>query len=172
MQYRRLFVPGACYFFTLVSYKRQPIFSDYQNIEILRSAFRQVKTKRPFDIDAIVVMPDHLHCIWSLPYGDSDYSTRWRLIKTWFSKHGYCNNRQYSSHSLWQKRFWEHLIRDEEDYERHVDYIHYNPVKHGYVGRAYDWSYSSFRQFVNKGILSENWGVGEKIVIPESIGNE
>lgn len=179
MQYRRVFTPGASYFFTVVTYKRRKLFADEQNIEILREAFRQVMHKRPFSIDAMVVLPDHLHCIWTLPPMDADYPTRWRLIKTWFSKHcdvalrtsisaAQANN---GRQTCWQQRYWEHLIRDELDYQQHVDYIHYNPVKHAYVQRPIDWPYSSFARYVEQGVYTEDWGAAE-IVLPEGVGNE
>jgi putative transposase len=114
-----------------------------------------VLSARPFTIDAIAVLPDHLHCIWTLPPEDADYSTRWRLIKTWFSKH-YAPATQ----SPWQRRYWEHLLRDESDFTRHVDYIHYNPVKHGHAATAMEWPYSSFRRHVEAGIYAADWGRG------------
>ena len=121
MQYRRAFIPGASYFFTLVTEKRRALFNDEKNVDILRQAFRQVKTKRPFTIEAIVILPDHLHCIWTLPPGDADFSTRWRLIKTWFSKHCPAELREEpvlarqrkEQQAIWQHRFWGHVLRDE-----------------------------------------------------------
>nr|VFJ66185.1 MAG: putative transposase [Candidatus Kentron sp. DK] len=132
MQYRRAFVPGGLFFFPLVTEKRRPLFSNPDNIDTLREAFRNVTRKYPFVMEAVVIMPDHLHCIWRLPSGDSDFSLRWRLIKTWFSKH--CrkdlrmppnlarqNKRQQA---IWQHRFQEHTRRDEMDLIRHTGYIH------------------------------------------------
>ncbi len=105
----------------------------------------------PFTLEAAVVLPDHLHCIWTLPPGDADFSTRWRLIKTWFTKH--CDSALAAEartirgdRGLWQHRYWEHMLRDETDYRRHIEYIHFNPVKHGYVKAPMDWPYSSFRR--------------------------
>jgi putative transposase len=166
MQYRRAFVPGGSFFFTVVTERRRPLFNDKANVNLLREAFRTVKNKRPFTLDAIVVMPDHLHCIWTLPPRDGDYSTRWRLIKTWFTKHcsnewltmpnnARCNSQEQA---IWQHRFWEHVLRDETDYARHVEYIHYNPVKHGYVPTPLEWLYSSFRRYVGEGIYPPDWG--------------
>ncbi len=141
MEYRRANTAGASYFFTLVTYHRQPVFAEEKEVMVLRQAFKAVMNKYPFVIDAIVVMPDHLHCIWELPQGDADFSTRWRLIKMGFTKH--CDERwrqlpdrsrkRKKQQAVWQHRYWEHLLRDEADYHHHVDYIHYNPVKHGYV---------------------------------------
>src|SRR6266571_793426 len=137
MRYRRAYAPGGTFFFTLVTEGRQPILASPAAIATLREAFRTVKTARPFEIEAIVILPDHLHCIWTLPPGDGDFATRWRLLKTWFTKHrppefhspltaSRCAKQQQA---VWQHRYWEHQIRDQTDYNRHVDYIHYNPVK-------------------------------------------
>ena len=166
MQYRRAFIPGASYFFTLVTEKRRPLFKDKDNIDLLRQAFRHIKEKRPFDLDAIVIMPDHLHAIWTLPPGDADFSTRWRLIKTWFSKRCPVEmrappnavRRKKHQQAIWQHRFWEHALRDEMDFTRHVEYIHYNPVKHGYVDAPAQWPYSSFHRHVRQGIYPPDWG--------------
>ena len=156
--YRRIYRKGGCYFFTVVTTKRQSIL--IKNIQLVREAFQHVCSRHPFIIDAAVILPDHLHCIWTLPENDDDYSMRWRLLKSYFSHHlseqkNFTFNK--SNRSVWQKRFWEHLIRDEHDYNRHLDYIHYNPVKHGYVERAADWEYSSFKKFVKQGLYEKNW---------------
>lgn len=166
MQYRRSYIPGGSFFFTLVTEKRRPILASAEAIETLRAAMRKVRQARPFDINAMVVLPDHLHCVWTLPPGDADFSTRWRLIKTGFTKHcdpdlrGILNASRLSrgEQAIWQHRLWEHVIRDEIDFERHVDYIHYNPVKHGLVASPIDWQYSSFRKYVEAGIYPANWG--------------
>jgi putative transposase len=171
MQYRRTYIPGTSYFFTVVTNQRRAIFNDETTIDNLREAFRQIMIKRPFTIDAIVILPDHLHCIWTLPNGDTDYATRWRLIKTWFTKHQNQTVTEKNKPSIWQKRYWEHLLRNEKDYHQHIDYIHYNPVKHKHVQNPSDWKYSSFRQYVKKGILRKDWGASE-ITLPENIGNE
>jgi len=133
--------------------------------------------KRPFVIDAVVILPEHLHCIWTLPPFDADFSTRWRLIKTWFTKH--CENKykvkpnpsriKNGEPAIWQLRYWEHLLRDELDFEHHVNYIHYNPVKHGYVNKPSDWKYSSFHRYVKQSIIADNWGVSG-ISFPDGIG--
>jgi putative transposase len=180
MQYRRLYVPGGSYFFTLVTESRRPILDGDAAIGILREAFRSVMDRYPFALSAAVVLPDHLHCVLSLPEHDQDFSTRLRLIKTWFTKH--CDSRlrddvvdsarrSRGERAIWQHRYWEHLLRDEEDYRRHVEYIHYNPVKHGYANRPVDWPYSSFRHYVAAGIYPESWG--ESVVdLPEGVGGE
>ena len=146
MQYRRAFVPGATHFFTVVTARRHPLFGDAAACDLLRQAFRQVAQQRPFTVNAMVVLPDHLHCLWTLPPDDVDYPARWRLIKTWVTQ------RYGAPHPLWQPRYWEHLIRDDTDYRQHVEYIHYNPVKHGYVSRPSQWPYSSFRRYVKEGL--------------------
>ncbi len=179
MQYRRAFVPGGSYFFTLVTEQRRKLFADAENVDVLRQAFQQVMAKRPFAIDAAVILPDHLHCIWTLPPDDADFANRWRLIKTWFTKH--CNVKNLvipnaprlrkGEQAIWQHRYWEHLLRDELDFERHVDYIHYNPVKHGYVNKPLDWAYSSLHRYVAQGIISDCWGVSA-VDFDEHIGHE
>ena len=168
MQYRRLFIPGGSFFFTLVTEKRRPILDTAEAVDVLRQAFRTVKADRPFALDAMVVLPDHLHCLWTLPPGDADFATRWRLIKTWFTKHCDPALRQETNRSrvarreqaLWQHRYWEHAIRDESDFSRHLDYIHYNPVRHGHVASAMAWPYSSFRRYVENGYYTPDWGGG------------
>jgi putative transposase len=169
MEYRRAFVPGGSFFFTLVTEKRRPIFSDAESVDVLRKAFRQVKGKRPFVIHAIVVLPDHLHTIWTLPPDDGDFATRWRLIKTWFTKN--CPDLprttpnpariRKNGQAIWQHRYWEHLLRDDDDFNRHMDYVHYNPVKHGYVRSPADWPYSSFHRCLSRGLYAPDWGTSE-----------
>ena len=178
MQYRRAFSPGGSFFFTVVTQERKPIFANPEAVEVLRDAFRHVRKSRPFEIDAIVVMPEHLHCIWTLPPNDADFPTRWRLIKTWFSKH--CDpmlrpapnlaHKAKQEQSLWQHRYWEHQLRDEVDFARHVEYIHYNPVKHGLTTSPMAWPYSSFRHYVEAGICQPDWG--SNIINLEGIGHE
>ena len=150
MHYRRIWQPGGRYFFTVVTRKRHPWFADPACVQLLRTAIRHVKHAHPFDIDAMVVLPDHLHCVWTLPEGDADYARRWRLIKTRVTQ-------RLGGTSIWQPRYWEHLIRDDEDWQRHVDYIHYNPVKHGLVATPAQWRYSSLRRFVERGWCPPDW---------------
>ncbi|MBL1459160.1 MAG: transposase [Methylophaga sp.] len=170
MRYRRADVAGATYFFTVnLLNRKQTLLTDH--IDTLRACIKTVKQRHPFHIDAMVILPDHLHAIWTLPPGDADFAKRWMLIKTAFSralpKHENINQSRKSKRErgIWQRRYWEHLIRDELDYERHVDYIHYNPVKHGYVDKTFDWPYSSIHRFIEKGIISSDWGVGESIML-------
>jgi putative transposase len=161
--YRRAFVPGGCWFFTVnLLDRRRALLID--QIEILREAVGATRQSHPFTIDAFVVLPDHLHAIWQLPPGDSDFSVRWRLIKTRFAKALPSTERlsairvARNERGIWQRRFWEHLIRNEADYARHVDYCYYNPVKHGYVSKVGDWPYSSFHRDVRAGLFPEDWG--------------
>ncbi|WP_373510273.1 transposase [Thiocapsa sp.] len=170
MRYRRAFVPGGSFFFTLVTAGRKPILQSEQTIATLREAFRRVRSKRPFTIDAIVILPDPLHCIWTLPPGDSDFSTRWRLVKTWFAKHCDDSPCPETGREVWQHRFWEHSLRDDTDVIRHVEYIHYNPVKHGYVTTPCHWPYSSFHRFVRDGLYPADWGASG--MDSEGIGRE
>ncbi|ATG92056.1 REP-associated tyrosine transposase [Methylomonas koyamae] len=164
-EYRRHRLKGGCYFFTVnLAERNRTLLTD--KIELLRESFRNVKDQHPFNIDAIVVLPEHLHTIWTLPEGDDDFSCRWRLIKTHFTKQVEKGERISKSRErkqergIWQRRFWEHRIRNEDDFVKHVDYIHYNPVKHGYVRCVADWRYSSFHDFVKRGVLPENWAGG------------
>jgi len=159
--YRRNFVPGGTYFFTLtLADRRSSLLVD--RVGVLRAAFRRTRQERPFGIDAIVVLPDHLHAVLTLPPDDADYPGRWRLIKTLFSNgvlatDGTVRRHRNGELALWQRRFWEHTIRSEDDFARHVDYIHFNPVKHGLVSRVRDWPHSSFHRHVRQGALSMDW---------------
>jgi putative transposase len=164
MQYRRTFIDGGTYFFTVNLLERnKSLLIDH--IDLLKQSIQAVKSRHPFIIDAMVVLPDHLHAIWPLPINDHNYPTRWRLIKSTFSrgitKTERINQSRFykNERGIWQRRYWEHLIRDELDYQRHVDYIHYNPVKHGYVDNPTDWPHSSIHKFIRDGIIDENWAV-------------
>jgi putative transposase len=167
--YRRNFVAGGSYFFTVNLAERQlRLLTD--NINLLRAVFRETRRRHPFTIDAIVVLPDHLHTVWTLPAGDGDFAIRWQLIKASFSR-GLPRGEPVSASRLrkrergiWQRRYWEHTLRDEDDFARHVDYIHFNPVKHGLVACVRDWPFSSFHRMVRLGIYPENWagGAGQK----------
>ncbi|MBI4773075.1 MAG: transposase [Deltaproteobacteria bacterium] len=179
MRYRRVRIPGGTHFFSLVTYKRIPLFSNARNIETLVSAFSSVMKKHPFVMEACVILPVHLHCIWTLPKGDADFPMRWRLIKSRFSRHieqGIGQNTpsrlRKKEKPVWQRRYWEHAIRDESDFVRHVEYIHYNPVKHGLVPIPKDWTYSSFHSFVRKGLCDTNWGAGVQPKLSPSTGCE
>ena len=168
LHYIRAFVPGASYFFTVALLERRRKLLT-QHIGALRDAMRHTKRCRPFRIDAIVILPDHLHRIWTLPGIDTDYPTRWRLIKSRFSRAIEPIERlsqrrvKKGERGIWQRRYWEHVIRDEKDLGRHIDYIHYNPVKHGWVSRTVDWPYSTFPKYVETGILSANWAAPDEI---------
>jgi putative transposase len=140
--------------------RRSTILVDH--VAALRAAFRAARRERPFSIDAIVILPDHVHVIFTLPLGDADFPGRWRRIKGHFSQtlldQGMRLNRRPNGRmALWQNRFWEHTIRDEVDFERHIDYIHFNPVKHRWVSRVSDWPHSSFHRYVREGILPHDW---------------
>ena len=160
--YRRNRVPGGTYFFTLnLLERRNTLLVD--QVEALRDAVRKVRATRPFHIDAWVVLPDHMHAIWTLPPDDTDYSARWKAIKIAFAKTQPKTERlspmraARSERGIWQRRFWEHTIRDEQDYAAHVDYVHINPMKHGLVSCVADWPYSSFHRWVAQGAYSEDW---------------
>ena len=168
MRYRRARADGATYFFTVnLADRRSQLL--VEQIEALRQAVRTVKRAHPFEIVAWVVLPEHLHAVWTLPAEDADYSLRWSQIKGEFSRQLPKTERISTSRArkrergIWQRRFWEHQIRDDNDLARHVDYLHYNPVKHGYVGRVVDWPYSSFHRFVERSWLTEDWGVEDDI---------
>ena len=168
--YRRANTAGGCYFFTVVSYRRQPLMCD----EIFRTAFRQaiqrIREQHPFIVEAWVLLPDHCHAIWTLPKNDAHFAKRWQLIKqhvTQQCKHALFNPAlmtaskvKHQESTIWQRRYWEHQIRDENDFNNHMDYIHYNPVKHGLVQQVIDWPYSTFHQKVKQGIYPANWGAG------------
>lgn len=161
VNYRRNFVPGGTYFFTLALLDRRSQQLTY-SIDLLRQAFRDTIRAQPFRIDAIVVLPDHLHAVWTLPPDDFDYPTRWKAIKANFSrrlsKSGILVEKRHDGSALvWQRHYWEHTIRDTEDLNRHIDYIHINPVKHGLVERVADWPFSSFHRYVKRGLLPANW---------------
>jgi putative transposase len=131
---------------------------------VLRAAFRYTQARHPFTMEATVVLPDHLHAIWTLPQEDSDFALRWRLIKSAFSRALPASERLSSSRyrkgerGIWQRRYWEHTVRDEDDFERHINYIHYNPVKHGHVTKVSDWPYYSFYRMVRLGVYPADWG--------------
>jgi REP-associated tyrosine transposase len=158
--YLRAKQTGGTFFFTVVTYERQPILTQANCRGTLRQVIRQVRQKYPFTIDAWVLLPDHMHCIWTLPAGDADFSRRWGLIKALFTRD--LNRLCFPSETriIWQNRFWEHQIRDDLDFEKHVSYIHYNPVKHGLVASVGDWPYSTFHRYVRDGLHEANWGEG------------
>ena len=165
-EYRRFYIPKALWFFTVNLAERKNNRLLIEQIDLLGQAFRYVKTRKPFCMNAVVIMPDHLHCIWTLPPDDGDYSIRWNLLKGYFSRkistgERISNSRQKRrERGIWQRRFWAHLIEDQEDLNRHIDYIHWNPVKHGYVKQVVEWPHSSFHQYIKHGVYSDDWGGG------------
>ncbi len=161
VRYRRNIVPGGTYFFTVTLADRTSS-ALIDHVDTLRMAFRMARQERPFAIDAIVVLPEHLHAIWTLPSNDGDFSGRWKRIKAHFTRRLVAagvavERRRDDEFAVWQSRFWEHTIRDEADFERHVDYAHFNPVKHGLVNRVRDWPYSSFHAYVRRGLMPADW---------------
>lgn len=164
--YRRTRIAGGTYFFTVVTFRRLPLLASSSAIAALESSFRVVMARHPFTVEAVVIMPDHLHCIWTLPEGDSDFSTRWRLVKAGFSRACQRSPVDQIPSSLlrkrekgvWQQKFWEHCIRDDMDFNAHCDYIHYNPVKHGLARSPGEWPHSTFGQFVQAGFYPPDWG--------------
>lgn len=172
MNYRRNRVAGGTYFFTVNLLERDKDFLT-KNIDSLRDAVRVTREKLPFHIDAWVILPDHLHCIWTLPKGDADYSKRWQILKKHFSKalpkteYRSATRINKNERGIWQRRFWEHTIRDDVDYQRHMDYIHYNPVKHGHVSRVRDWPHSTFHHLVEQNIYSQDWGEDISLIVGE-----
>lgn len=166
--YKRYYVPGGTYFFTLVTEGRSPLFACENARQILARKLRECQERHPFTMVAIVLLPDHLHMLWSLPQNDTRYSARLSWLKGYFTREwllsgGHEQSREGSRNperrrGVWQRRFWEHTIRDEADLESHADYIHYNPVKHGYAKAPCDWEWSSFHRFVAAGQYERNWG--------------
>jgi putative transposase len=160
--YRRAFIPGGCWFFTVTLLDRHSQLLT-EKIDALRDATQRTRERFPFNIDAFVVLPDHIHAVWTLPPENADFSLRWRQIKVRFAKaipKGEFLSpvrKARGERGIWQRRFWEHLIRDEKDYSRHIEYCYINPVKHGLVRRVCDWPYSSFHRDVRAGIFPEDW---------------
>ncbi len=166
--YRRNFIPGGTYFFTVVTLDRRPILITEAGRACLRAAIGTIRKKRPFDLVACVLLPDHLHTVWTLPPGDPDYSIRWRQIKEQFSRNYHEaggdeasmteSRLRHRERAIWQRRFWEHTCRDEDDLKRCVDYLHWNPVKHGLVSTVGDYPWSTFHRFVREGEYAKDWG--------------
>ena len=179
--YRRYLVPGGTYFFTLVTEQRAPLFGAAPARHLLGRVLRRCMLKYPLEVIAIVLLPDHLHTVWALPAGDTDYSRRWSWIKGEFTRRWLAlggaeatrraTREREGRRGVWQRRFWEHSIRDEHDLETHCDYVHYNPVKHGLVGRPRDWRWSSFHRWVKLGQYEIDWGAGMTLpVVPGNAG--
>jgi REP-associated tyrosine transposase len=165
-KYRRYYLPGGSYFFTIVTHGRHPWFANPAHVTLLRSALRQVKLRWPFEFVAGVILPEHLHFIWTLPIGDTFYSRRISRMKALFSQSlpsstaaAVGSSRfKHRERAVWQRRFWEHTLRDEDDLKRHLDYLHYNPVKHGLASCPHSWPHSSFRHWVERGEYDATWG--------------
>jgi putative transposase len=163
MKYRRANIPGATYFFTVnLADRKSNLLTEH--IDLLRSTIRKIRQSHPFEIISMVILPDHLHAIWRLPEGDADFPLRWSLIKAGFSRAipkieaiGH-SRKMKRERGIWQRRFWEHQIRNDDDLEKHVAYVHFNPVKHGYVARAVDWPYLSIHREIARGNVTECWG--------------
>lgn len=179
-EYRRNYIPGGTFFLTLVTYKRIPLFSNPENIHHLRVAIAKTREEMPLEIIGAIVLPDHIHFLWILPPHDFNYSKRVGRFKVLFTRslggekmlpQGVSISRQkHRESNVWQRRFWEHTIRNEDDLSKHLDYIHYNPVKHGLVSCPHLWEYSSFDKWVNQGVYSAEWGCscrGRKPQIPD-----
>ncbi|MEO2014312.1 MAG: transposase [Fuerstiella sp.] len=176
--FRRNLLPGATFYFTVVTYDRRPILTTDLGRKCLREAIANVKHQSPFRLFSVCLLPDHLHCVWIMPQGDADYPTRWKRIKHEFSARWLAGGgteaevtpgqKREGRRGIWQRRYWEHTVRDEEDFERCVDYIHWNPRKHELVRRVSDWPYSSFHRFVTEGQYEAHWGG----TAPASIANK
>ena len=169
-KYRRADCPGGYYFFTVVAYKRRPILVGPLARDCLREAITEVRQKQDFEVVAWCLLPDHLHCIWKLPVGDKDFSGRWAGIKSRFTRkylagggvelEQTASRRNRRERGVWQRRFWEHQIRDEDDLQVHINYIHYNPVKHELVTKVEDWPFSTYHRYVKGGrYQDEDWGL-------------
>jgi putative transposase len=163
MRYRRATAAGGTYFFTVnLAERRSHTLVRY--VGDLRAVMNKVKAAHPFSVIAMVVLPEHLHAIWRLPEGDADYPMRWSLIKAGFSRRMQLGEQRRASRmakrerGIWQRRYWEHQIRDDADLARHADYIHYNPVKHGWVSRPADWPHSTIHGYIKRGVLTPDWG--------------
>ena len=168
--YRRANAKGGTYFFTVVTYRRQEFLCNENVRTALHDGIRDVQTKHPFTIDGWVLLPNHLHCIWTLPENDSNFGIRWAMIKRFTTKR--CglelrrddwinaSKRQRNESTIWQRRFWEHMIRDQDDFNKHMNYIHFNPVKHGLVTSVKDWPHSTFHRCVRQGFYPPDWGGG------------
>jgi putative transposase len=167
-EYRRIKVKGGTYFFTVVTHSRRPFLTNPQVRIALRDGIREVRQSLPFTINAWVLLPDHIHTVWTLPENDDNFASRWAIIKRAVSRRYEAldvngrsiddSRNKRGEKQIWQRRFWDHLIRDELDLQRHLDYLHWNPVKHGYVKRVSDWPYSTFHRFVARGLYPPDWG--------------
>jgi putative transposase len=166
--YRRWYVAGGTFFFTLATHCRRPMLNSALARRCLREAIETIRTKWPFELVAFVLLPEHLHTIWTLPPGDALYPIRWKRIKEEFTRsyleaggreiRPSMSRLRHDERGVWQRRYWEHTVRDEDDLKRCVDYVHWNPKKHGYVANIRDWPWSSFHRFVTLGEYATEWG--------------
>ena len=167
--YRRDQTLGGTWFFTVIAFNRRPIFCDEIFRKSLKQSIQRTRKKYPFKIDGLVLLPDHLHCVWTLPVGDANYSLRWKLIKQFVTKdcrdHFHMKSgltdakRKRRESDIWQRRFWEHKIRDDNDFANHLDYIHFNPVKHAHCDTPVSWRFSSFHRYHAMGVYPKNWAI-------------
>ncbi len=168
--YRRLFRAGGTFFFTVVTHNRRGFLCEPLARHCLRSAIEKVRLERPFEMLAFVLLPEHFHCVWRLPEGDENYSTRMACIKKDFTKAWLAgggdeidisrSRRERRERGVWQRRYWEHAIRDQDDLCRHVNYIHYNPVKHDVAECPHLWPYSTFHRWAEEGYYAKDWLCG------------
>lgn len=181
MRYRRVKQLGATYFFTLVTFDRVKLFADGNLVSCWHASVEKVRKRRPFTIEAEVILPDHLHMLWTMPDYDDDYATRIRLVKSDFTKFLCARSATPSmldsrmkkgERDVWQRRYWEHTIRDDDDFRVRLDYIHFNPVNHGLAKRAADWPFSTFQSWVVKGAYDPWWGSDDMPPLPEWAGSE
>jgi putative transposase len=166
--YRRWFVAGGSFFFTVVVHGRRPLFANPRAVTLLGGVMRDCLVRWPVTVNAIVLLPDHLHAIWTMPTGDAEYPKRWGWIKKEFTKQRLADagcehpvsvaRQRERRRGVWQPRYWEHTLENEDEFERHFDYIHWNPVKHRYVRCPHEWPHSSFHQYVERGVYDRQWG--------------
>ncbi len=169
-RFRRNYVPGGTYFFTLVMHRRRPILTTPLARRCLRGALTAERERAPFELVAIALLPDHLHAVWTLPDGDANFTLRWQRIKEGFTRRYLVGGgteaeitgarSQRRERGVWQPRFWEHTVRDEDDFDRCLTYVHYNPVKHGLADAPGEYPWSSFQKFVDRGWYEPTWGTG------------
>ena len=180
MKYRRFYQPGGTYFFTLVTFNPMEIFLEDSACDLFTQAISYVRNNHPFQAKAYCICLDHIHMVWSLSEDDYDYPTRWRLVKSCFCRNyrkenrisGPVSRKVGENRAIWQRRYWEHWIRDKDDLVKHIEYIHYNPVKHGLVDAPEKWKYSSFQDYVDQGLYQRDWGAQGDFKYLDAFGNE
>lgn len=158
--YVRAYLPGGSFLFTVVTHQRRRLFSNEAAVDVIRDVVQEVRKGLPFTVDAWVLLPNHIHAVWTLPEGDTNFSKRWGLIKATFTKRAVAVGMVTTGEPIWQPRFWEHRIRDERDFAAHIEYVYINPVKHGLAASVVDWPWSSFHRDVKRGLFPANWGSG------------